>query len=243
MGVRPSTRKRPDRPCHCRNCIYRDRAFISRPCESTTPTSSGVCAPPSKDPTTSSRPSPRPSSTSSGCASHASLPRAGRVAPRHPGRLRGRGGQGVPGGQRRQPGRSRSGDLRRHRAPVLRAGDGDGGGGEAGSQANPRLRRHRRVRRPPGGDSDGGRLSRASRQLPDGAGLHRRAVGPVRQLRHPERPRPGDEDGRPHHRERRRLHAAAARSRSRAAEFASRRSTRSPRPITGTSVRSRSTGR
>ena len=86
--------------------------------------------------------------------------------------------------------------LRRHRAPVLRAGDRDGGRRQARPQANARVRRDRRLRRSPGGDPDRRRVPGPARQLPHRADLHVRAVGPVPQLRHPDRPRPADEDRR-----------------------------------------------
>ena len=158
-------------------------------------------------------------------------------------RLRGRGREGLPRGQRRLAGRGRPGDLRRHRAPVLRAGDRDGGGGQAGPQAHARLRRDRGLRRPPGGDPDRGRLPGAARQLPHRAGLHVRAVGPVPELRHPDRPRPADEDRGPDDRQRGGLHAAAPEAFPGRRHPAARRSTRSRRPITGTCVRSRSAAR
>ena len=131
-----------------------------------------------------------------------------------------------------------------HRAPVLRAGDRDGGRRQARPQADARLRRDRRLRGPPGGDPDGGRLSGAcTRRLPDRAGLHLRAVGPVPELRHPDRPRPADEDGGPDHRQRGRLRAAAPEAVSRRRHPPARRSTRSPRPTTGSFVRCRSAAR
>ena len=232
-----------DRKCHCRNCTFPSRAFTSRPYASTTPRSSVACARAFKGTDARVR-ADRVCDRAHlrAVQDAAALPRAGRARGHHR-RLRGRGREACLEVNERLAGRGGPGDLRRHRAPVLRAGDRDGGRGQAGPQAHARVRRDRGVRRAPGGDPDRGRLPGPARQLPHRAGLHVRAVGPVSELRHPDRPRPGAEDRRPDDRQCGGLRAAAPQAVPGRRHPPARRSTRSPRPTTGTCVRSRSTAR